>query len=56
MNILILPICIVLNGLISLMVVSDLGCWSDHNTKARIFLVMIALLAANFWRLIYSSI
>jgi len=56
MNIFLLLIYIVLNGAFSLMVVSDLRCWSDHNTKARIFLVMIALLAANFWRLIYSAI
>jgi len=56
MNIFLLLIYIVLNGVLSLMVVNDLRCWSDHNAKTRIFLVMIALLAANFWRLIYSSI
>lgn len=56
MNIFMLIICIVFNFIFTWVIVGDLFCWFIHNIKAKAFLVILALLSAHFWRLIYISI
>lgn len=56
MDIFILLIYIAFNFIFTWMIVGDLYCWFVHNTKTKVFLVILTLLSIHFWRVVFIDI